>query len=484
MRIRPSLRLARAVVVCALAAGLGAAQEARSQSLIEALSTTYNSNPDLLASRALLRQTDETLAQAVANWRPRISLSVEYNKLEQDTFRAGNVLIPTKFFLNGRFTTLQIVQPLFRGGKTVADTKTAQANIQAQRAALADTEQNVLLAAATSYADLVQNIAVADARRNNVRVLIQQLDATRERFRVGELTITDVSQAEARLEGARADLVQAEAQVRIAEAAFQRTIGQKAGRLGEMPLIGGLPVSEDEAIGLAMDMGPRAVSAQYRISAAAYSVNSAIGDLLPQLSLVGVIQQQFNLQTPGDRFYTYGARLQAVVPIYQNGSEWSKVRQAKELVAQRRNELDSARRAVAENVIRAWRQLDASRSRVTSFESQVRANEVALNGVRQEALVGSRTTLDVLNAEQELLNSQVNLVQARRDTQVAYYSVLAGVGRLTARTLALPVEYYDEERYYNEVGSRWIGWGTAGEQQGPPPAPAPTTTTSGGFGSK
>ena len=377
-----------------------------------------------------------------------------------------------------------MVQPLFRGGKTVSETKTAQANIQAQRASLADTEQNVLLAAVTSYADLIQNISIADARRNNVRVLIQQLDATRERFRVGELTITDVSQAEARLEGARADLVQAETQVRIAEAAFQRTIGQRPGRLGEMPLIGGLPVSEEEAISLAMDMGPRAVSAQYRISAANYSVNTAVGDLLPQVNLVGVIQQQFDLQVPTDRYYTYGVRLQATVPIYQNGSEWSRIRQAKELVAQRRNELDSARRTAAENVIRAWRQLDSSRSRVTSFEAQVRANEVALNGVRQEALVGSRTTLDVLNAEQELLNAQVSLVQARRDVQVSYYGVLAGIGRLTARSMALPVEYYDEERYYNEVGSRWIGWGTAGETQGPPPAPAPTTTTSGGFGSK
>ena len=161
------------------------------------------------------------------------------------------------------------------------------------------------------------------------------------------------------------------------------------------------------------------------------------------------------------------------MPIYQNGSEWSRIRQAKELVGQRRNELDSARRALAENVIRAWRQLDSSRSRVTSFEAQVRANEVALNGVRQEALVGSRTTLDVLNAEQELLNSQVNLVQARHDVQVAYYGVLAGIGRLTARTLALPVEYYDEERYYNEVGSRWIGWGTAGETAGPAAGASP-----------
>jgi len=480
MRIRPIVRLARTATVCALAAGLGAAPAARSQSLIEALSTTYNSNPDLLAGRALLRQTDETLAQAVANWRPRITLSLEYNKVEADSYPIARA--NSFFILNGRFTTLQVVQPLFRGGKTVADTKAAQANIQAQRATLADTEQQVLLAAVTSYADLVQNIAIADARRNNVRVLIQQLDATRERFRVGELTITDVSQAEARLEGARADLVQAEAQIRISEAAYQRVIGQRPGRLGEMPLIGGLPSSEEETISLSMDYGPRAVSAQYRISAANYGVNSAIGNLLPQVNLVGFVQQQFDLQVPNDQYYTYGVRLQATVPIYQNGSEWSQVRQAKELVAQRRNELDSARRAQAENAIRAYRQLDASRSRVTSFEAQVRANEVALNGVRQEALVGSRTTLDVLNAEQELLNAQVNLVQARHDVQVSYYGVLAGIGRLTARNLALPVEYYDEERYYNEIGSRWIGWGT--NDSGPKPIPAPTTTTSGGFGSK
>ena len=192
----------------------------------------------------------KSLAQAVANWRPRVTLSLEYNKVEQDSISVR--ALPTYYILNGRFTTLRVVQPLFRGGKTVADTKAAQANIQAQRASLADTEQNVLLAAVTSYADLVQNIAIADARRNNVLVLIQQLDATRERFRVGELTITDVSQAEARLEGARADLVQAEAQIRIAEAAFQRAIGQKPGRLGEIPLIGGLPISEEESMASAI----------------------------------------------------------------------------------------------------------------------------------------------------------------------------------------------------------------------------------------
>jgi outer membrane protein len=352
---------------------------------------------------------------------------------------------------------LSITQPIFRGGKTVADTKAAQANIQAQRALLQDTEQSVLLQAANTYADLLRDVGIVDVRKNNVLVLVQQLDATRERFRVGELTITDVSQAEARLEQAKADLVQAEAVVRVDQAAYQRIVGTRPGKLGDLALIGALPASEEESVALAMDFGPRALSAQHRITAASYGVNSAIATLLPQVNVVGFMQYQQDLQVPNDQYYQYGVRVQATVPIYQNGSEWSAIRQAKELVGQRRNELDSARRLAAQTVISAWRNLDSARSRVTSFTAQVKANDVALNGVRQEALVGSRTTLDVLNAEQELLNSQVSLISARHDVQINYYGVLAGIGRLTARTLGLPVEYYDEEKYYNEVGSRWIG---------------------------
>lgn len=469
MRNRPAFKHTCAVLACIVAVGFGGGGSASAQSLIEALSSTYNSNPDLLASRALLRQTDETLSQAVSNWRPKVTLSVELNKIEYDFFTYSQSSVPgtppTSSWqmrqLFGRFTTLAATQPLFRGGKTVADTKSAQANIQAQRAALADTEQSVMLASVQAYADLLQDLGIVDARRNNVSVLVQQLDATRERFRVGELTITDVSQAEARLEQAKADLVLAQAQVRIDEAAFQHQIGLKPGKIADLPLVGALPATEEECVALAMDNVPKAVSAQQRIVAARYGVDSAISTLLPQVNLIGFIQQQFDYLIPGDKYYQYGVRLQATVPIYQNGSEWSQVRQAKQLVGQRRNELDSARRAAAENVIRAWRSLDSARSRVVSFEAQVRANEVALNGVRQEALVGSRTTLDVLNAEQELLNSQVNLLQARHDTQISYYGVLAGIGRLTGRTLGLPVEYYDEEKYYNEVGTKWIGLGTS-----------------------
>jgi TolC family type I secretion outer membrane protein len=465
MRIRPQTRLACAAVACALAVGPGVGSSARAQSLIQALATTYNSNPDLLAQRAVLRQTDETLAQAVANWRPKISLSVEYNKIEADSVPVATT--NRYLILNGRTTTLSITQPLFRGGKTTADTKTAQANIQAQRATLADTEQTVLLQGVTAYADLVRDVGIVDVRRNNVKVLVQQLDATRERFRVGELTITDVSQAEARLEQAKADLVQAEAQVRVDQAAFQRVIGVPAGTLGDLPLVGALPSSEEECTALAMDYAPKSLTAQHRITAASYGVNSAISALLPTVNLVGFMQYQQDLQFVNDQYYQYGVRLQATVPIYQNGSEWSAIRQAKELVGQRRNELDSARRTAAQNVISSWRNLDSARSRMISFAAQVKANDVALNGVRQEALVGSRTTLDVLNAEQELLNSQVNLISAKHDVQVNYYGVLSGIGRLTARTLGLPVEYYDEEKYYNEVGSRWIGWGNAGKVDTP-----------------
>ena len=455
MRIRPVLRQTGAALASALLVAMGGSSAAWSQSLVEAMASTYNSNPDLLAGRALLRQTDETLQQALSNWRPKVSLSAEFNKIETDSFPVSRA--NTFYILNGKTTLLTVTQPIFRGGKTVADTKAAQANIQAQRASLASTEQTVLLQAVTAYANLVQDLGIVDVRRNNVRVLVQQLEATRERFRVGELTITDVSQAEARLEQSKADLVLAEAQIRIDEAVYVHVVGQRPGKMGELPLFGALPASEEEAVSLAMNGGPLTVSAQYRISAAQYGVNSAASVLLPQVNLVGHIQQQFELATPNDNFNQYGVRLQATVPIYQNGSEWSQIRQAKELVGQRRNELDSARRTAAENVIRGWRNLDSARSRVNSFTAQVKANDVALNGVRQEALVGSRTTLDVLNAEQELLNSQVSLIVARHDVQVAFYTVLAGIGRLTARTLGLPVEFYDEEKYYKEVGSRWIG---------------------------
>ena len=280
----------------------------------------------------------------------------------------------------------------------------------------------MLLQASTVYADLLRDMGIVDARQNNVRVLVRRLDATRERFRVGELTITDVSQAEARLEQAKADLVLAEAQVRIDQATFLRIVGARPGNLGELPLIGALPASEEECIALAMDYAPRAISAQQRITAASYGVNSAIAVLLPQVNLVGFVQYQQDLQVPTDQFTStaYACRPPCrSTRTAANGRRSARPRSWS--AAPQRARQRPPHGGPDGDLVLAQPQFGALAR--TSFTAQVRANDVALNGVRQEALVGSRTTLDVLNAEQELLNSQVNLISARHDVQVNYYGV-------------------------------------------------------------
>jgi outer membrane protein TolC len=230
-------------------------------------------------------------------------------------------------------------------------------------------------------------------------------------------------------------------------------------RLQEAPLIGSVPASEDQTVALAIESSPRTIAAKNRVASATFGVDNAIGDLLPSAQIVGSVSRGFDQQIRDDHLYTYTILGQVTVPLYQSGAEHSRVRAAKQALGQRQNELDSARRQSAEAAIRAFRQFEAARARVDSLGAQVRASAVALDGVRQEAQVGSRTTLDVLNAEQEYLDAQVQLVSARRDMVVGHYALLAEVGRLTARQLRLPVEYYDEEKYYKNVRDSWFGLG-------------------------
>jgi TolC family type I secretion outer membrane protein len=297
-------------------------------------------------------------------------------------------------------------------------------------------------------------------RRANVNVLQQQLAATNARFQVGELTRTDVAQAESRVARSQSDLTAAEAQAANSRAAYQRVVGQMPGpRMTEAPLMGSVPATEEQSVALAIEQAPRVLAAKHRVSSANYAIDNAVGDLLPTVQVVGTVSRAFESQVRGDHLYSYSIRGQLTVPIYQGGGEYSRVRQAKQTFGQRQNELDSFRRQSAEAAIRAFRLLEAARARVASLGAQVRASQVALDGVRQEAQVGSRTTLDVLNAEQELLDAQVQLVAARRDVVVGHYTLLAETGQLTARQLRLPVEYYDEEKYYRNVRDAWIGLG-------------------------
>jgi outer membrane protein TolC len=210
---------------------------------------------------------------------------------------------------------------------------------------------------------------------------------------------------------------------------------------------------------MAVEEAPRVAAAKYRVVSANYAIDNAMADLLPTIQLVGTVSRNFDVLIKNDHQYSYSIRAQVTVPIYQNGSEYSRVRQAKQFHGQRKNELDSARRQSAEASIRAFRQLESARARVVSLNTQMVAAQVALDGVRQEAQVGTRTTLDVLNAEQELLDAQVQLVSARRDVVVSHYGLLAEIGQLSARQLRLPVVYYDEEQYYKNVRDAWVGLG-------------------------
>jgi outer membrane protein len=443
------------LALVALCGALASVAPAQGQTLSQALVGAYNSNPDLLAQRARLRGVDETVAQQVANWRPQIraTTAIGRGELNSSTRTVGQQeLTPRQFGLS-------VTQPLFRGGKTLAGTRGADADVLAERAVLLDREQTTLLNTVTAFSDYVRDLSTVELRRNNVNVLNQQLIATQARFRVGELTRTDVAQAESRLEGTRADLIAAQAQAANSRAAYIRVIGVAPGQLQAPPLMGAVPPTEDAAINAGQEKAPGAIAAWHRVRSAEYGVDNAFGDLLPTLNLVASWTRTYDSQIQGDRLDNKSIQLQASVPIYQNGAEYSRVRAAKQAVGQRLAELDGARRLAAETAVRAFRQYEAARARVESISAQIRAAGVALEGVRQEAQVGSRTTLDVLNAEQELLNAQVQLVSAQRDVVVGHYTLLSAIGQLTARSLQLPVEYYDEERNYKNVRDVWIGTG-------------------------
>ena len=444
------------MVMAALAAllpGLAAAPVS-AQSLIDSLSAAYNTNPDLGAQRARLRATDETVAQALANWRPTVRLSGEIGKQYFDYN-----LRPKALTLEPRNAAVQIVQPIFRGGKTVAQTRQAKEDVLAERATLVQREQQVLLDAIAAYSNLVRDDVVVKLRASNVNVLRQQLTATEARFRVGELTRTDVSQAESRVAGAQADLIKSEADLNISRATFVKVIGLKPGALVDPKAFGALPKTEEEVIALAGDVNPGVQAAIHRELSARHQVDLAFGDLLPTVSIVGTARRAYDISFEHDRQDTVTVVGQVSVPLYQGGAEYSRVRQAKQIVSQRMLELDSTRRLTIEAAVRAWRTWESSKARLDSIAAQVRAAEVALQGVREEAKVGSRTVLDVLNQEQELLNAKVELVRAQNELIIAHFGVLAVIGKLTARELKLPVEYYDEEAYYNANSGSWFGLG-------------------------
>ena len=468
-RTRPFRRAAAALSAAVLIIPAQAGAETLTQALVQA----YQSNPRILAARDLLRSVDEQVAQAISLLRPTATATFNggfstSRSVVEDVSRSGNRSRPAS-------ASLTLTQPIWRGGREYAEIRRAEATIKSQRARLHNTEQDVFFEVVTAYMNVVRDEAIVRLRANNVGVLQRQLQAVRDRFNVGEVTRTDVAQAEAAVAGAEAQRVLAIGNLESSRANYTSLVGRPPQRLTEPRPPAFLPAAFGFALASAKSTNPAIIAATYDEFAARHGVRSITGELLPQISVNGSLSRGYDSTSPTTQIDRAQVTLNLTVPLYESGSVYSRVRAAKQTVFQRGNDLAQARRSVEELVTRAWQTLQAARAGVRSFQAQSRANGVALEGVRQENQAGLRTVLDVLNAQQILLDSQVSLVSARRDMIVASYQVAQAMGKLTARDLRLPVLIYDATAYYRAI--KYLPFGLGPSTGAPPPKPGATSST-------
>jgi len=447
------------------AAGLAAisvATPAQAQTLTAALAEAYNTNPQLLAQRALLRSTDEQVPQALSFWRPTVNFTGQVG-YSTASFQTAFPTPPTnRLHIQTRpdLVQLQAAQPIYRGGRTVAQTRQAINTVESTRAQTLAVETTVFQAVAMAYLDVVRDQALLEVDRNNVNVLREQLEATQDRFRVGEVTRTDVAQAESSLAQAQGQLVAQQGTLEISRAEYVRAVGRPPGRLTlprERPV---LPATLEEAESLAATSNFNVISAVYAELAARDNIDVVRGQLLPQISLVGSLSRASDpsVTQKGDLLNQAQITAQLTMPLYEGGAIYSQTRQAEQTVGQRRSQVDDARRAAVQTANQFWSTLQAARASIASFAAAVRAAQIALAGVQQQALVGTSTTLDVLIQNQQLLTTQSQLITAQHDAALAEFNVAAAVGRLIAPELKLPVKLYDMEQHYKEVRDKWIGF--------------------------
>ncbi|WP_254434929.1 TolC family outer membrane protein [Magnetospirillum sp. UT-4] len=433
---------------------------ARAETLEDVLVSAYTTNPSLLARRAQLKATDEGVPQALSNWRPTVTFTGEYGRGRYET--NANTSASAQGREQGRTSrsnTLTISQPLYRGGRTVAATRAAEADVLANRADLQVREQTVLLNAATAFLDVARDETVLQLNINNEQVLRRQLEAAQERFRVGEITRTDVSQADARLSGATADRVSAEGILQNSRARYITVVGRAPESPQAPKSAAAVPGSFDEVKEVTLAKNPSVIFADWTAQSAKDGIDTIAGELLPTVNLNGEWGRNLSATSQGSESETLEATVSVSVPLYEGGDVYSRVRAQKHTYGRRKIEADQARRDALEDATQGWEDLHAARARIRSIESQIRASELALAGVEEEAKVGSRTVLDVLDAEQELFNARVNLVRAQRDEMVAAFTLKSALGQMTAEALTLPVEIYDPTRHYEDVRDKWIGTG-------------------------
>jgi outer membrane protein len=452
--------------------------EAAADTLVWALVQAYQNNPSLNAQRASLRATDENVPQALSGYRPKLSITANggenfTNAVTQTYTNSASVLGPC-FVANpagcvssvtsvstpftSRGVGASATETLYNGMQTANRVRQAESQVMGARETLRVTEQQVLLDAATAYMNLLRDEAILELNRRNVEVLTEQLKQTRDRFNVGEVTRTDVAQAESRLAAGRSALLGAQSNDLTSVGNYRRVIGVAPGKLAPgVPVDRFSPPSLKGAIAQGEALSPSVLAATYGVDIAELAVKINEGSLYPNLTLAANVSQNWLATDTTPRQFLASIAGQLTIPLYQGGGEYSAIRQSKETLGQQRLNLDVNRDQARATVVQNWGQLIAAKAQIEATTAQVNAAEIALNGVREEARVGQRTTLDVLNAQQELVNARVSLVTAQHDRVVASYTLLAAVGALSVRTLGLSAPIYDPQVHYQQVRDAWIG---------------------------
>src|ERR1700722_19621880 len=401
-----------------------------------ALVRAYQNNPQLNAQRASVRSTDENVPQALSGYRPKVAVTAsagyQYTDVNSTTGGSATDLVRTETHGTNppRSAGLTITQTLYNGNQTANRTRAAESQVSGAREALRVLEQTVLLSAATIYMDYLRDAAILEVQRSNTRVLEQTLKQTQDRFNVGEVTRTDVAQSEAQLAAGKTQELTAEANLTTTRANFRRIIGIEPQNLAPgSPVDRFLPKTLPGSVELSLIENPNVTAAMFGIDVSFLQVKVNEGALLPTVTGQLSAQEQYQPAITTPKQFLASAIAQVSVPLYQGGAEYSLIRQSKETLAQQRLNLELTRDQTRANTVTSWGQLVAGKAQVASAQSQVTASEIALNGVREEAKAGQRTTLDILNAQQALVNARVALVTAQHDRVVASYAVLNSVGR-------------------------------------------------------
>ena len=436
---------------------LGFSVDARAETMSGALAKAYGYNPDLNQQRAATRAADEGVPRATAGWRPVLSATSSIGAASTKTVDRG--VVRTDSSTIPRVSSIAVTQTLYNGGRTGNTVRQAESTVMQSRETLRLSEQEVLAAGSTAYMNVLRDTALLQLQNNNVEVLKQQLKQTEDRFQVGEVTRTDVAQAQASLAQGQANAFQARFDLQNSIAIYRQVIGEQPRNLEPArPVEPLMPRSLDAALALSQKQHPRIQAALHAVDVAALNVTVQEGALLPSVTATGTASVSREPSGfPNYQTKSMSAVATLSVPIYEGGATYSAIRQAKELVGQARLQADVQRELVRSGVIVAWGGYQTTKLTIQSFQAQVRANEIALEGVREEAKVGQRTTLDVLNAQQTLLNSRVSLVTAQRNQVVASYALLAAAGLLSADTLGLRVTTYDPTLHFDQVKDKWIG---------------------------